>query len=156
MVDMKYKLKELSFNTVMRMISGKRYYGVEVEDVEEALEFREIMKELLELSGATNAADFFTILRVFDIEGVKKKMMKASGRADVFLQKLIDEEREKGVSRWPEEKQKEGKTSMIRTLLSLQESQPQYYSDDIIKGHVLVSSRNLLRNNNFTFNPFHI
>uniref|UniRef100_A0A0A0L0E6 Cytochrome P450 n=1 Tax=Cucumis sativus TaxID=3659 RepID=A0A0A0L0E6_CUCSA len=136
-VDMKYKLKELSFNTVMRMISGKRYYGVEVEDVEEALEFREIMKELLELSGATNAADFFTILRVFDIEGVKKKMMKASGRADVFLQKLIDEEREKGVSRWPEEKQKEGKTSMIRTLLSLQESQPQYYSDDIIKGHVL-------------------
>ncbi|KAA0064424.1 cytochrome P450 81E8-like [Cucumis melo var. makuwa] len=137
-VDMKSKLKELSFNTVMRMISGKRYFGVEVEDVEEAFEFREIMKELLELSGATNAADFLKILRVFDLEGVKKRMMKASGRADVFLQKLIDEERKKRVSRWPEEKQKQAKTSMIRTLLSLQESQPQYYSDDIIKGHVLT------------------
>ncbi|CAK9317108.1 unnamed protein product [Citrullus colocynthis] len=62
-------------------------------------------------------------------------MLKASGRADVFLQKLIDEHRERRVSRWPEDKH--GKT-MIQTLLSLQESQPHYYSDDIIKGHLLT------------------
>lgn len=128
------------------MISGKRYFGVEVENVEEALEFREIMKELLELSGVTNAADFLPILRVFDFQGLEKRMLKASGRADVFLQKLIDEHRERRVSRWPEDKH--GKT-MIQTLLSLQESQPHYYSDDIIKGHLLVTS---FHKSNFLFN----
>ncbi|XP_022936846.1 isoflavone 3'-hydroxylase-like isoform X2 [Cucurbita moschata] len=135
-LEMQSKLNELSFNTVMRMVSGKRYFGVDVEDVEEAREFREIMKELLHLSGASNPADFLPILRLFDYQGLEKRMVKASGRADLFLQNLIDCERERRASRWPEEKH--GNKTMIQSLLSFQESQPQYYSDDIIKGHVLT------------------
>lgn len=135
-VEMKSRLNDLSFNTLMRMVSGKRYYGDEVEDVEEAREFREIMKELLRLSGASNPADFLPVLRVFDYQGLEKRMLKANQRSDSFLQRLIDRQRER--RSWRRQDEDHGK-NMIDGLLSLQESEPQYYSDDIIKGHVLVS-----------------
>lgn len=49
-VELKSKLTEMTFNTIMRMISGKRYYGedCDVTDVEEARQFREIIKEGLQ------------------------------------------------------------------------------------------------------------
>ncbi|KAL4618621.1 hypothetical protein ACB092_06G023800, partial [Castanea dentata] len=53
-----------------------------------------------------------------------KQMMRLAARTDVFLHGLIDEVRSKD---------KEGNT-MINHLLSLQRSEPEYYTDQIIKG----------------------
>ncbi|KAJ6941948.1 hypothetical protein NC652_007894 [Populus alba x Populus x berolinensis] len=46
---------------------------------------------------------------------------------DVFLQGLVDEHRDD-----------RDRNTMINRFLALQEEQPEYYTDDIIKGHVLL------------------
>ena len=67
-----------------------------------------------------------------DYGGLEKKLKSLSKRTDEFLQALIDEKRHK---------EEEGNT-MIDHMLSLQKSQPEYYTDQIIKGLILVSALN--------------
>ncbi|KAM7514381.1 hypothetical protein LguiA_003964 [Lonicera macranthoides] len=45
-LEMKLRLSEMSFNVVMRMLAGKRYFGDEVEDLEEATKFQAIIREI--------------------------------------------------------------------------------------------------------------
>ncbi|KAK7270958.1 hypothetical protein RJT34_26503 [Clitoria ternatea] len=129
-VELKSKFSEMTFNTMMRMISGKRYYGedCDVSNVEEARQFREIIKELVMLAGANNPGDFLGILRWFDFDGLETRLKKISKKTDAFLQGLIDEHRN----------EKQRANTMIHHLLSQQQSQPEYYTDEIIKGLVLV------------------
>jgi hypothetical protein len=54
--------------------------------------------------------------------------MKKSKKMDVFLQGLVDEHRDD-----------RDRNTMINRFLALQEEQPEYYTDEVIKGHVLVS-----------------
>ncbi|XP_028769509.1 cytochrome P450 81E8-like [Neltuma alba] len=132
-VELRSRFSELTFNTMMRMISGKRYWGDDskVEDVEEARKFRETMKELLMLGGANNPRDFLPTLRWFDLDNLEKKLKGISLRFNRFLQRIVDEHRS-------------GNT-LINHLLTLQKSEPEYYTDQIIKGLVLFteSSRDI-------------
>ena len=130
-VELKSKLTEMTFNTIMRMISGKRYYGedCDVSDVEEARQFREIIKELISFGGSSNPGEFVRVLRWFDFGNLEKRLKRIASRNDAFLQGLIDEHRSGKQS---------GNNTMIDHLLSLQQSQPEYYTDQIIKGIVLV------------------
>ncbi|PQQ20211.1 cytochrome P450 81E8-like isoform X1 [Prunus yedoensis var. nudiflora] len=128
-VELKSMFSELTFNIIMTMVAGKRYYGDDVSvDEEEAKQFRQITRDAFSLGGAANPADFLPILNWVGSGGYEKKVKTLAKRTDVFLQGLIDEHRRKG---------KNG-TTMIDHLLSLQESQPEYYNDQIIKGLVLV------------------
>ncbi|KAJ4837077.1 hypothetical protein Tsubulata_048435, partial [Turnera subulata] len=97
-----------------------------LEQVEEARRFREIMTEFFQYTVASAPADIFPILKAFGFTGVEKQCMRVAQRMDVFLQELIDEHRNK-----------DGNT-MINRLLDLQQSQPQYYKDEIIKGLIQV------------------
>ena len=130
-VELKSMFSELTFNIIMRMVAGKRYYGEDVKDVGEAREFRELVSEVLKMSGATNPGEFVALLRWIDYGGLEKKLKGFAKRTDVLMQGLIDEARNKG---------EEGEKTMINHLLSLQKSQPEYYTDQIIKGLVLVSA----------------
>jgi len=114
------------------MVSGKRYYGedCDVSDLEEARQFREIIKELVILGGANNPGDFLALLRLFDFDDLEKKLKRIAYRCDTFLQGLIDEHRNR----------KESANTMIDHLLTQQQSQPEYYTDEIIKGLALVIS----------------
>ncbi|KAB1207044.1 Isoflavone 2'-hydroxylase [Morella rubra] len=125
-VELKSIFSELTFNIIMRMVAGKQYYayGGEVKEEEKAREFRKIILEVFENSGASNPAEYVSVLRLIDYEGLEKRMRKLGKRSDAFLQGLIDEKRRE---------KEEGKT-MIDHLLNLQKSQPEYYSDQIIKG----------------------
>ncbi|XP_059641495.1 cytochrome P450 81Q32-like [Cornus florida] len=127
-VELKSKLTELSFNIMMRMIAGKRYYGQDVPaDYEEAKEFRELIKQVVRYGGVSNSGDFLPVLRWIDYQNLEKNLMGFSKKMDAFLQVLIDEHRcEKKIA------------TMIDHLLSLQESQPEYYTDKIIKGLIMV------------------
>ncbi|XP_065629432.1 LOW QUALITY PROTEIN: cytochrome P450 81E8-like [Quercus suber] len=127
-VELKSMLLELTFNIIMRMVAGKRYYGEDVKDEEEARQFKGIMKEIVEGGGASNAQELVPLLRWIDHGRLEKRLKKLANKTDAFLQGLIDEKRSK------EEK---GNT-MIDHLLSLQTSQPEYYTDQIIKGLMLV------------------
>uniref|UniRef100_A0A2N9FSA9 Cytochrome P450 n=1 Tax=Fagus sylvatica TaxID=28930 RepID=A0A2N9FSA9_FAGSY len=127
-VELQSMLLEMTFNNIMRMVAGKRYYGEGLKDDEEVRQFREIMKEAFAYGGASNPTEFVPILRWIDYGSLEKKLKNLSKRSDAFLQGLIDEHRRK---------EEEGNT-MIDHLLSLQKSQPEYYTDQIIKGLIMV------------------
>ncbi|KAK0605406.1 hypothetical protein LWI29_026359 [Acer saccharum] len=130
-VELKTMFSELTFNIMIRMVAGKRYYGDDVEDEEEARRFRKIMKEATSYGGASNPRDFLPILNWIDGGDFTNKLVSLSKRIDEFLQGLIDEHRIKKAGL-------ESTNTMIDHLLSLQESQPEYYTDQIIKGLIMV------------------
>ncbi|KAL2455740.1 Cytochrome [Forsythia ovata] len=125
-VELKSLFSELSFNIIMRMVAGKRYFG-EDEDSEEAKHFRELIDQAFELGVASNPGDFIPFLRWIDYKGYEKNLASLSKKMDAFLQGLIDEHRHN-----------KNENTMIDHLLSLQASQPEYYTDTIIKGVMMV------------------
>ncbi|CAN1164015.1 Cytochrome P450 81Q32 [Linum perenne] len=126
-VNMKISLFEVTLNVMMSMIAGKRYYGDNVSDIEEAKRFREIHEEAFRLNGKTNLEDFLPWVRSKDLE---RKMIECHKRRDGFLQGLVDEQRRL----CPEENHRK---CLIQVLLSLQMKEPDYYTDEIIKGLIL-------------------
>ncbi|KAL7259614.1 hypothetical protein ACSBR1_005493 [Camellia fascicularis] len=124
-IELKSKFSELTFNNIMRMIAGKRYYGddEELSNNEEAKEFREIVRQAFLYAGASYPGDFLPVLRWIDYQSFEKNLGRLYKKMDAFLQGLIDEHR-----------RHKSKNTMIDHLLSLQESQPEYYTDEIIKG----------------------
>ncbi|KAE8659352.1 Cytochrome P450, family 81, subfamily D, polypeptide 2 [Hibiscus syriacus] len=101
--------------------------GNEVEDEEEATEFRELMVEVAKKSGTGNPADYLLILNWSSL-GFERELKKLAQRMVGFLQKLIDDHRSKKLQN----------NSMIHHLLSMQQSDPVYYTDEIIKGFIMV------------------
>ncbi|KAM7514384.1 hypothetical protein LguiA_003967 [Lonicera macranthoides] len=135
-VEMKSRLSELSFNVVMRMASGKRYFGAEVEDFEEAKQFRGIIRDVFDMSGASHPEDFLPFLRWLDFQDFQKRLVRLHKKSDAFLQSLVDDHRNKRkVSSGSDEKKTK---TLIDAMLSLQDSEPEYYTDDIIKGNILT------------------
>ncbi|KAB1222355.1 Isoflavone 2'-hydroxylase [Morella rubra] len=126
--ELKSMFSNLTFNIIMRMVAGKRYFGEDVKDEEEAIQFREIMKEVFTNAGASNLGEYVPLLRWIDHGGLEKKMMRLGKKMDAFFQGLIDEKRSQ---------EAKGNT-MVDHLLSLQTSQPEYYTDQIIKGLIIV------------------
>ncbi|XP_017218714.1 cytochrome P450 81Q32 isoform X1 [Daucus carota subsp. sativus] len=126
-VVLKPHLTDLSFNVIMRMIAGKRYYGEIVDDDEEAKHVRDIIEEVLSMAGASYPGDFLPILEWIDYKNFQKRALFLFKKMDKLLRGIIEEHRN-GDSR----------NSMVDHLLSLQQSQPNYYSDNIIKGLITV------------------
>ncbi|CAH2046919.1 unnamed protein product, partial [Thlaspi arvense] len=87
--------------------------------------------EAFALGGITYVGDFLQIVRLLDLGGYVEKGKKLGSKLDKFLQKLVDE-------RWRNRGKTEAENSMITHLLCLQESEPEYYTDEIIKRLVLV------------------
>ncbi|XP_023741043.1 cytochrome P450 81Q32 [Lactuca sativa] len=130
MVDMKSVLYELTLNVMMRMISGKRYFGDDTPEVEEeGKKIREILEESFLLSDAANVGDYLPILSCLGGKGLEKKLLALKEKRDVFFQGLIEQLRKS--------RDKKKKT-MIEVLLSRQESDPKYYTDEMIRGLFMV------------------
>ncbi|KAM7254333.1 hypothetical protein ACFE04_032015 [Oxalis oulophora] len=132
-VELKTTFHELSFNIIMRMVAGKRYFGDDVssDEEEEAKRFRKIARELANYGGVSNPGDFMPILNWIDGGAFENNLKKLSKDLDCFLQGLIVEHRNKKESL-------ESLNTMVDHLLVQQESQPDYYNDQIIKGLMLV------------------
>ncbi|XP_077225047.1 cytochrome P450 81Q32-like [Tasmannia lanceolata] len=135
-IELKSRFMELTYNVMMQMIAGKSYYGEKVVDLEEAREFCDMLKESFYLMGALNLGDYLPVLRWVDLQGLEKRSVRLMKKRDAFLQGLVDERRRKKRSKGEEEDER--KKSMIDTLLSLQESEPGYYTDEIIKGVIVA------------------
>ncbi|CAK8576954.1 unnamed protein product [Lathyrus sativus] len=129
-VDLKTKTLELSFNIMLRVISGKRYYG-EDDVALGGKEFQILMNEYIELLGSGNLNDFFAILEWIDFQGKKKKMVKLMKKMDSFLQKLVDEKRRN----WSNDQRN---MTLIDVMLDLQQKEPEFYTEEIVKGVILV------------------
>ncbi|KAK9053944.1 hypothetical protein SSX86_025019 [Deinandra increscens subsp. villosa] len=132
-VNAKVMLYELTLNVMTRMISGKRYFGVDDRELEEeGKRFRDILDEGFLLAGASNVGDYLPILSWLGIKGLEKRLIALQKRMDVFFQGLIEQLRKsKGAE------VVNGKKTMIELLLSLQESEPEYYTDAMIRSFVV-------------------
>ncbi|WZZ72798.1 cytochrome P450 81Q32-like [Brassica napus] len=127
-MELRPLLSGFTLNVIMRMVAGKRYYG---EENAEAKESKELISETFELGGFTYVGDFLPIVKLFDFDGYVKRTKKLGLKLDKYMQKLVDERRRnRGKT--------EFKNTMITHLLTLQETQPELYTDQIIKGLVLV------------------
>ncbi|XP_023513339.1 cytochrome P450 81D1-like [Cucurbita pepo subsp. pepo] len=128
-VEMSSMISELSSNIVMRMVMGKRFYGEGVSDLEQARKFRDIVKQVMQKCGSFDSRSFIPLLNWIDITHYEKRIIKLGQRNDEFLQGLIDEHRNQ---------KEEGRNTMIDHLLSLQQSQLDFMSDQVIKGLITV------------------
>jgi cytochrome P450 len=136
-VELRALFAELTFNTIMRMVCGKRFYGDESDgtNADEAKKFRDVMNEMQEFGLGSYLGDFVPLFRLLDFSGYKNKLKRVGEKMDALFQGLVDDHRKN---------KKENQNTMIDHLLSLQESQPDYYSDQIIKGLIMVSHLLLL------------
>ncbi|KAK6125306.1 hypothetical protein DH2020_040954 [Rehmannia glutinosa] len=117
-VELRSKLFELIFNIIMRVLAGKRYSSEETM----GKQFLEMVSEAFEKAESSNPEDFLPFLRWIDYRGLKKNMAALGKKLDDFYQGLLEEHR------------REKRNTIIGHLLSLQESDPEFYTDQTIKG----------------------
>ncbi|CAI9281955.1 unnamed protein product [Lactuca saligna] len=130
-VNFKSVLQEMTLNVLMRMISGKRYFGGDMK--EEGKQFQEIIKEAVLLSDTSNLGDHMPLMRWFGMKELERKMIILQKKRDAFLQGLIEQHRTvDGIE--PKNKKK---NTMIEVLLQLQKTDPDYYTDEVIRSFVL-------------------
>ncbi|XP_042483811.1 cytochrome P450 81Q32-like [Macadamia integrifolia] len=131
--DMKSMFFELTLNNMMMMIAGKRYYGDNVGVLDKAKHFQELVEEIFGAGGVSNIEDFLPLLKWVNFNGLEKKLVRLQKKRDQFMKELIEEHR---MARTQSKDEK----SLLDVLLSLQEDDPNYYTDEIIVGiiHVLL------------------
>ncbi|XP_060964530.1 cytochrome P450 81Q32-like [Cannabis sativa] len=127
-VELKSMLQELLYNILMRMVAGKRCDNNDMVNKEEARRYRDTLRVALGLAGAGNSADFLPFLNWIP-NSFEKKVKKVGKKLDSLVEGLIKEHRSS---------RDKNRNTIIEHLLSLQESQPEYYTAQIIKGFVLV------------------
>ncbi|MCD9637705.1 hypothetical protein HAX54_021142 [Datura stramonium] len=132
--DMKAAFFETTLNILMMMIAGKQYYGDSGEKLEESRRFKEIVTETFQLSGATNVGDFVPLLKWMGVNKLEDKVKLLKEKRDKFMQDLIEEHKKSRKGSSVEQKN----NTMIDVLLSLQDSEPDYYTDEVIRGMAIV------------------
>ncbi|KAJ8763248.1 hypothetical protein K2173_026149 [Erythroxylum novogranatense] len=135
-VDMTAKLTEVAFNIAMRTIAGKRYYGKEADHKDER-EFQSITREMEKLRGSSNINDYLAVLQWVDYGGVEERMKALMKEFDRFLQNLIEElRRTKNVQ---SDTKQQRLLTLVDVMLSLKETEPEFYTDQTIKGVMLTT-----------------
>ncbi|XP_038971683.1 cytochrome P450 81Q32-like [Phoenix dactylifera] len=130
-VEMKSRFSELTFNVAMQMIAGRRYYGAEATEVaEEGRRFRRVIEEAFLVAGASTLEDFLPWVRWAGWNSAEKRMARLAREMDELFQEMVEERRKK-------RGREEGKTTIIDVMLEMQEAEPGYYTDEIIKGIIL-------------------
>ncbi|KAA8533577.1 hypothetical protein F0562_030989 [Nyssa sinensis] len=136
-VDMKSAFFELTFNVMMRMIAGKRYYGENVTDLGEARRFQAIINDSRSGTGV-NLVDFLPIVRWLGFNGTEKRLMALQEKRDKFMQELIQGHRK--ISSDAAASSGEKKRTIIEILLSLHQTEPDYYTDESIRNLMLAGT----------------
>ncbi|XP_074271762.1 cytochrome P450 81Q32-like isoform X2 [Silene latifolia] len=131
-VQIRPKLFQCFFNIIMRMLTGKRYDFV--EGIDKGL--YEVVNELLELGGASNPIDFFPFLRWFNYGNIEGRMKNVMTKMEEFFDGVLEEcnkfRKDESFCKFGD------KMPLIYKLFDLQEENPEQYSDQIIKGIILI------------------
>ncbi|KAH7848547.1 hypothetical protein Vadar_004244 [Vaccinium darrowii] len=136
-VELKYWFFVLTVNIVMRLVNGERFVGDEVAGIEAGKKLVEGFEETFMKGTPLNLCDFFPVLRWVDYKGVEKSLRVVQGKRDEFLQGLVYEFRRK-IEGDCFDDGGNCKSTLIGILLGLQESEPEFYTEDIIKSLILV------------------
>lgn len=119
-VNLKALFFELVYNLAMVMVTGKR---------------GSVMDGIFAPTKLLDICDYIPLLRWAGFKGMERKLVNLQKRRDSFLQGLIDEGRKKAAV----SSSADGKKTFVEALLSIQQAEPEYYTDEILKGLILVS-----------------
>ncbi|XP_031481925.1 cytochrome P450 81Q32-like [Nymphaea colorata] len=140
-VELSSMVAALAFDTIVRMVTGRRWYEKGVARSEESRRFLAVIKEAMALQGAVSIGDYIPALRWLDLQGIERQMKGCYNRREVLFQGLVDEERRKrrgGDGGDGGSDAGDSRGSLIDFLLSLQETEPEYYTDLLIRGVMMV------------------
>ncbi|QHO43567.1 hypothetical protein HN873_016966 [Arachis hypogaea] len=98
LVEMKEWFSRLTFNTVLRMIAGKRYFGGATADAvpaaggeEKAKKCLKLIKDFMHLLGLFTVGDAIPTLRWMDFGGHERAMKKTAKELDSVLSEWLEE-----------------------------------------------------------------
>lgn len=133
-VTLRPRLFELVLNVMMRAVTGA---GARSDDLRR---FQEIVEETFVVSGAPSLSDFYPALRWVDrLRGVDEALVRLHARRDAFVDEHVRAGRRRRDAAGGSRDTEKTAGGAIEELLSLQEIDPEYYTDTVIKGIVLVS-----------------
>ncbi|KAK9097268.1 hypothetical protein Sjap_022765 [Stephania japonica] len=138
-VDLKSLFFRMTFDVVMRIVVGRRCFG---DDEGENKRMMEFVRETLAPTMPMTLGDFLPLLRWLGVVKEEKEMEKLQKKRDDFLQSLMDEYKSllRTYNTTSDSSRSESREkTLMDYLLSLQEEEPQQYTDQIVKGVVLVS-----------------
>lgn len=133
----------MTHNVMMRVLAKERYEG------EESRRFREVMEEVMRVEGTSTIVDVLPWLSFF---GVKRRLRKWFKVLAQEKEKFLDDLLEKHRQKMKEEGEGEGekgenglgissnrRMTLIEALLSSQTLEPEFYTNEMIKGLFQVS-----------------
>lgn len=137
-VDVRAFLYVLDFNIIMRMVAGNRCIEKEKIDTDEAKAKMDELTRIFRPDITSALGDYFPFLRWLSYFGVERKLVKLHKKRDAFTQRLVDAHRN---SKKPSSVDDiEIKGAVVDVMLKLQESEPEFYTDNVIKGFMQVIS----------------
>ncbi|KAL0017488.1 hypothetical protein SO802_004557 [Lithocarpus litseifolius] len=133
-VDFKYLSTLLVSNVMMRIVAGKPCVGEEFTCMDVGKKLLKEFKEIYFASLTVNICDFFPILRWVGYKGLEENMIRLQRKRDEVIRHLFEEIKLNNDNIIDVEK----KRTLIETLFSLRKSDPEFFSDDVIKSLTLM------------------
>ncbi|KAG0521431.1 hypothetical protein BDA96_08G159600 [Sorghum bicolor] len=131
-VTLRPRLFELVLNVMLRALTGAPPPGHGGGDVRG---LQEIIEETFAVTGVMSVGDYYPALRWIDrLRGVDAALIRLQARRDAFVAGLVHDKRQSRTAGGRDAEKK----STIDELLSLQETDPEYYTDTVIKGIVSI------------------
>ncbi|XP_074265978.1 cytochrome P450 81Q32-like [Silene latifolia] len=130
MVDMNALFYDFTYQVMVRMIVGKHDGSRWVS--KNGNKFKEVLKKMYEISGSIYTRDILPLVRNMRSE---KRMRVIHEKSDEMLQELLEEERSRMTSSCCMVNKD---MSVVQVLLTMQTTHPTTYTDDILKGVILV------------------
>ncbi|KAM0903017.1 hypothetical protein ACQ4PT_018839 [Festuca glaucescens] len=126
-VTLRPRLFELVLNTMLRVVTAHGHAG-------DARVFQQFVEESFKVVGAPSVGDFFPALRWVDrLRGIEAAHARLQAWRDAFVGGIIDDHRRRRYAGSTGDRK-----SVIDELLALQKTDPDYYTDTILKGIVLI------------------
>ncbi|KAL5559109.1 hypothetical protein UlMin_035320 [Ulmus minor] len=135
-VELTYYIWLVVTNNMLKSSAGKPLVGDEIANtVAGKQRLKEIKETFFPSLTLLTVCDFLPFLRWVGYKGLEKNMKRVQRKRDKFLQGLIDEIRQKKICSKLNFRER---TTFVGSLLQLQESDPEFYSDEVIKGIILL------------------
>ncbi|WKA09889.1 hypothetical protein VitviT2T_027499 [Vitis vinifera] len=133
-VEIKSAFNILAFNIIMKMLTGNRYFEDDDLNSDETRHRLDDIKQTFSPSRQVGLGGF-PFLRWCTFREARQ-MKKLYRKRDLFLKAMIDARR--NIRSSSSIIHGERRSIIIDTMLSLQELEPEFYTDDIIKGMIMT------------------
>ncbi|KAJ4973819.1 hypothetical protein NE237_006993 [Protea cynaroides] len=141
LVDMKKWFGDLTFNIIVRMVVGKRYFDPEssAADAKEALRCQEGIRDFFHYIGLFVVSDAFPFLEGLDLQGYEKGMKRTAKNLDSIVEGWLNEHKQKQKGLSANYDKAKGDQDFMDVMISMMEDSKfdDYDADTVIKATCL-------------------